>query len=141
VALDGMVEQGFGALYNMKGMGSNGRKQRGVNLYGTTKAAIRYLNEALAMETGDLPVIVGALAPGMVITDMITEPYEDRPERWEKDKRIFNIIGDRVESVTPWLAAEILKNDKSGVTIKRYKPWSVFLRFLTAPFVKRQVVD
>ncbi len=141
VALQGMLEQGSGAIYNLEGMGSNGRKQRGVNLYCTTKAAIRYLNEALVMETGDLPVVVGAIAPGMVITDMITQPYEDLPEQWEKDKRIFNILGDRVDAVAPRLAVEILNNDKHGATIGRNRSWLVFLRFLTAPFTKRQVID
>jgi short-subunit dehydrogenase len=140
VALNGMIGQGFGALYNMEGMGSNGRKQAGVNLYGTTKYALRYLNEALVMETRGTPVLVGALSPGMVVTDMITGPYADRPEQWEKDKRIFNIIADRVETVTPWLAKEILRNKKHGARINWNRRGRLLGRFLTAPFRRRQVI-
>jgi len=141
VALNGMIEQGFGALYNMEGLGSDGRKQPGLALYGTTKQAIRYLDEALAMETKGTPVLVGALAPGMVVTDMLTTPYAGRPEQWEKDKRILNILSDRVETVTPWLAREILGNQKHGARIRWNRRGRLMGRFLTAPFRHRQVID
>ncbi|MGD2079494.1 MAG: SDR family oxidoreductase, partial [Chloroflexota bacterium] len=141
VALNGMIEQGFGALYNMEGLGSDGRKQSGVNLYGTTKHAIRYLNEVLATEIKDTPVLVGALAPGVVVTDLLTDPYADRPEQWEEDKRIFNIIADRVETIAPWLAREILQNEKQGARIRWNRRGKLMRRFLLAPFRKRQVVD
>ncbi|MFN2220918.1 MAG: SDR family oxidoreductase [Chloroflexota bacterium] len=141
VALNGMIEQGFGALYNMEGLGSNGRKQAHVTVYGTTKYAIRYLNEVLEMETKDTPVLVGALLPGMVVTDILTAPYADRPEQWEKDKRIFNILADRVETVTPWMAKEILTNEKHGARINWNRRGRMLTRFLTAPFRRRRVVD
>jgi NAD(P)-dependent dehydrogenase (short-subunit alcohol dehydrogenase family) len=141
VALNGMIEQGFGALYNMEGLGSSGRKQAGVTVYGTTKSAIRYLDEVLEMEMKGTPVLVGALLPGMVITDMLTAPYADRPAQWEKDKRIFNILADRVETVTPWMAREILANEKQGARISWNRRGRLLFRFLTAPFRRRQVVD
>ena len=141
VALNGMIQQGSGALYNMEGLGSNGRKQPGVTLYGTTKYAVRYLNEVLAMEAKETPVLVGALAPGMVVTDLLTDPYANRPEQWEKDKRIFNILSDRVETVTPWMAKQILQNKKNGARIQWYRRGRMIGRFLSAPFRKRQVVD
>lgn len=51
VALRGMIDQGFGELYNMEGLGSDGRKVDGLALYGTTKSGLRYLDESLAQET------------------------------------------------------------------------------------------
>jgi NAD(P)-dependent dehydrogenase (short-subunit alcohol dehydrogenase family) len=141
VALNGMMEQGFGALYNMEGLGSNGRKQPGVTVYGATKRAIRYLDEVLEMEMRDTSVLVGALLPGMVVTDILTAPYADRPEQWEEDKRIFNILADRVETVTPWMAREILANKKHGARINWNRRGRLTVRFLTAPFRRRQVVD
>jgi hypothetical protein len=75
----------------------------------------------------------------MVITDLITQQYEDRPEEWERDKRIFNILADRVETVTPWMAAKILENDKTGVSINWTSRLKIMLRFLTSPFSKRDV--
>jgi len=68
VAMKGMLSQGFGAIYNMEGMGSDGRKHAGLTIYGTSKYAIHYFTESLALEAKQTPVIVGALRPGMVIT-------------------------------------------------------------------------
>jgi short-subunit dehydrogenase len=141
VALNGMVEQGFGALYNMEGLGSNGRKQPGLALYGATKYTVRYITEALAIETKDTPIIVGALSPGMVVTDILLTPYEGRPDKWQKDKRVLNILCDRVETVAPWLAKEILSNEKSGVRISWYRRGKLLRRFLAAPFRSRQIID
>ena len=139
VAMKGMLTQGVGAIYNMEGMGSDGRKHAGLTMYGTSKCAIHYLTESLALEAKDTPVIIGALRPGMVITDMITDRYKDRPEEWERAKRIFNIIADRVENVTPWLAEKVLANQKSGATLAYSSTWKLFWRFLSQPFVKRDL--
>jgi hypothetical protein len=46
----------------------------------------------------------------MVITELVTSPYDDRPDEWKRARQIFNIIADRVETVTPWLAKEMLDN-------------------------------
>jgi len=103
VALEGMLAQGFGAIYTMEGLGSSGRQQKGLGIYGATKAGLRYFNQALALETANTPVIAGALQPGMVATEMITRQYAGRPEDWKRVLPIFNILCDRVETVTPWL--------------------------------------
>ncbi len=141
VALRGMLAQGSGSLYNLEGLGSDGRHVKGVALYGTTKHALRYLDEAIADETKGTPVVVGALMPGMVITDMITSQYKNRPDEWAKVKGIFNIISDRPETVTPWLARRALENQKSGARIAWSNPFRMMSRFLTAPFHKRNVID
>jgi len=141
VALRGMLEQGSGGIYSLEGLGSDGRKVKGLTLYATTKAALRYLDESLAQETKETPVLVGALRPGMVLTDLVMKQYEDRPEELEKVKRIFNIITDRVETVTPWLARQMLANDKNGVCISWLPWWKVTARFLTAPFRKRDLFE
>jgi NAD(P)-dependent dehydrogenase (short-subunit alcohol dehydrogenase family) len=142
VALNGMKEQGFGSLYNMEGLGSSGGRQvKGLSIYGTTKAALRYFDDALMMETSGTPIIVGALQPGMTITDMLTKQYEDQPQEWEKFKIILNILSDRVETVAPWLAQKVLANTRSGVRIAWSSGGKMTWRFLTAPFVKRKVVE
>ena len=46
VAFSGMQTQGFGQIYNMEGMGSDGRKHEGLTLYGTTKYAQKYFNDS-----------------------------------------------------------------------------------------------
>jgi hypothetical protein len=77
----------------------------------------------------------------MVITDMITSQYLGKPEEWQKASRIFNIIADRVETVTPWLAQKVLENQKNGVRIAWGSSAKITWRFLTAPFIKRKIID
>ena len=50
VAMKGMLSQGFGAIYNMEGMGGDGRKHAGLTMYGTSKYAVHYFTESLALE-------------------------------------------------------------------------------------------
>ena len=141
VALKGMLAQGGGSLYNMEGMGSGGRRVPGLTLYGTTKSGLRYLSDALVEETKDTPVLVGALRPGMVMTELVTRQYRDRPEDWERAKRVFNILADRVETVTPWLARQVLANTKNGARILWMGRGKVMGRFLLAPFRQRDLFD
>jgi hypothetical protein len=91
------------------------------------------------LEAKDTPVIIGALRPGMVVTDMITDRYEGRPEEWERAKKIFNVIADKVENVTPWLAEKILANQKNGAILAYSSSWKLFWRFLSQPFSKRDL--
>ena len=141
VALTGMSAQGFGSLYNMEGLGSDGRQVAGLALYGSTKRAIHYLNEALVKETEGTPVLVGSLSPGMVLTDMLTAPYDQHSAEWARARRIFNILADRVETVTPWLADQILANQEHGARIKWLTKRKIIGRFLLAPFRKRDLFD
>jgi NAD(P)-dependent dehydrogenase (short-subunit alcohol dehydrogenase family) len=139
VALRGMLDQGFGGLYIMQGLGSDGRYVEGMTLYSSTKYALRYLTDALAAEMQGTPVLVGALSPGMVLTDMLTSEEVRSEEDWEATKRIFNILADRVEDVTPWMARQILDNNRNGMRIKWLTRGKIMGRFLTAPFRKRDL--
>jgi NAD(P)-dependent dehydrogenase (short-subunit alcohol dehydrogenase family) len=140
VALAGFRKQGWGAFYNMEGLGSDGRRVDGLTLYGTSKRALNYLTNNLAAEVKDSEIIVGALSPGMVLTDLILKRYRGRPpEEWESARRIFNILADQVETVTPYLAEEVLKNKKNGVRIQWLNSRKVFWRFLTAGVSKRDL--
>jgi hypothetical protein len=77
----------------------------------------------------------------MLATEFITNQYVNRPDDWEKDKKIFNILASRVETVAPWLVDKILANRKSGICISYSSLWKLFMRFATAPFSKRVVFD
>jgi NAD(P)-dependent dehydrogenase (short-subunit alcohol dehydrogenase family) len=141
VAIAAMFEQGFGAVYNMEGLGSDGRRVPGLTLYGATKRAVRYLTDGLVEETKGTPVLVGALSPGMVTTDFLLERYDHNSEDWERAKRVFNILADRVETVTPWLADKVLSNTRHGARITWLTFPKIVWRFLTAPFTDRDVVS
>jgi NAD(P)-dependent dehydrogenase (short-subunit alcohol dehydrogenase family) len=139
IAVRGMLDQGVGAIYNMEGMGSDGRMHAGLTTYGTSKYAVSYFSRALAKELTDHPILIGSLRPGMVVTTFLTDQYRDRPEDFERAKRIFNIIAERVENVTPWLVDRMLANTKSGVVLSFSNRWKLTWRFLTAPFNKRDL--
>jgi hypothetical protein len=70
---------------------------------------------------------------------MITQQFEGRMEELEKSKRILNIIAERAETVAPVLVEKILENRKNGVTIAYSSPAAMMLKFLTAPFKKRDL--
>jgi NAD(P)-dependent dehydrogenase (short-subunit alcohol dehydrogenase family) len=139
VALNGMLAQGFGALYNMEGFGARGRSMQGMALYGSTKASVHFINQSLAQEVEGTLVITGGIAPGMMITDLITRQYVGREAELEKAKPILNIIAERPETVAPVLVEKILKNRKNGVTIAFASPVKIMLKFLAAPFNKRDL--
>jgi NADP-dependent 3-hydroxy acid dehydrogenase YdfG len=139
IAITGMIAQGYGQLYNMEGFGSQGRTRPGMSVYGTTKAAIRYLTTALIEETEGTPVLVGSISPGMVITDLVLEPMQKDPELMARSKRILNIIADRVETVTPYIVEQVLADDSHGTRIRWLTRPRLFWRFLTAPFSNRDL--
>jgi NAD(P)-dependent dehydrogenase (short-subunit alcohol dehydrogenase family) len=138
-AARGMLARGRGAIYNMEGMGGDGRMHEGLTLYGTSKYAVHYFTLALAKELEKTGVIVASLRPGMVATAMIAEPYRGKPEEWQRVKRIFNIIAERPEIVTPWLVDRMLTNEASGKVISFTSPLKMMLRFLAAPFSRREL--
>jgi hypothetical protein len=70
---------------------------------------------------------------------MILEQYEEDPQRLENAKKIFNILADKVEMVTPWLVDKILSNDKSGAKINWLTPTKLLTRFATARFNQRDL--
>ncbi len=139
VAMRGMLQQGQGQIYNMEGFGSGGNIRDGMSLYGTSKAAVRYLTNAMVKEAKGSDILVGALSPGMVMTDLVLDRFKDNPAELEKNKRIFNIIADSVDNVAPWLVQRILSNKKQGARINYMPPAKMTGRFLTAPFSKRDL--
>lgn len=139
IAIKNMIQQGHGHLYNMEGFGSNGRTRPGLSVYGATKSAVRFLSNSLVKETADTPVKVSTLSPGIVITEFITDQYKNDLEGWQQAEKIFNILGDKVETVTPWLVEHILNNDKSGAHFSWLTPFKITRRFMAARFRQRDL--
>ncbi len=134
VALREMKEQGYGQIYNFEGFGSDGRTNIGLSVYGMTKRAISYFTAALIKENENEKINVGYLSPGIVITDMITQEAEHMtPEKWAATKRMYNILGDDVETVTNWLTEATLNDiGKHGTAIKYLTPQKALWRFFKA---------
>lgn len=140
VAGTGMSAQpGGGFLWNMEGFGSDGRTQAGIGVYGASKRAVRYLTETLVKEFKGTDVKVGFLSPGIVVTDLLVGDYADDPEGFAKAKKIFNILGDTVETVTPFLARKVLAASKNGARVEWLTNGKAARRFMLAGFAKRDL--
>ena len=50
VAINGMLAQGYGFVYNMYGFGSTGMLRTGMSIYGSTKRAVNYFTETMVKE-------------------------------------------------------------------------------------------
>jgi NAD(P)-dependent dehydrogenase (short-subunit alcohol dehydrogenase family) len=140
-AYNRMLLQGSGQIYNMEGFGSNGMKMKNLTLYGTSKSAVRYFTESFILETKGSPILVGTLSPGMVFTDFILDPIRKNPEKISRNRNIYDILADDVETVTKYLVNGILKNKKHGAKIHWLTGGKIFLRFLTAAFRKKNRLD
>ncbi len=139
VVIAGLLAQGGGQIWNMEGFGSNGATQPGIAAYGATKRAINYLNKALQKELKDTPVQVCTLSPGIVVTDLLIGDYDPDSAAWAKARKIFNILGDTVETVTPWLARQVLASNTPGARVAWLTTGKAFGRFMTAGFKKRDL--
>ena len=139
VALHGMHAQGQGQIWNMEGFGSGGQTAAGMAAYGATKSGLSYLTKSLQKEVKGTGVQVCTLSPGIVVTDLLKGDYDPASEEWEKAKKIFNILGDRVETVTPFLAEGVLKSTRTGSRVVWLTGGKAFARFLTAAFRKRDL--
>lgn len=136
-----MLSQGSGAIYNMAGLGSDGRIIRGMTPYGTSKSAVRYFTKAFSKEIEGSPVLVGMLYPGMVLTDLILSQLGKDPSKNRQLLKIFNILANEPEKVTPYLVKKMIGNTRNGREIKFFRKKDMFLRFLFAPFSGRDVVS
>lgn len=139
VALVGMHSQGFGQIWNMEGFGSNGQSVAGMAAYGASKRAVNYLNQSLQKEVKGSQVQVCTLSPGIVVTQLLTGDYDLKSEEWKKAKKLFNVLGDTVETVTPFLVDGVLAANKSGSTVKWLTNRKALWRFMTAAFNKRDL--
>ena len=141
VAMEALLEQGHGAIYNLEGYGSNDAMMLGLSIYGTSKRAMTYFTQALAKEaeTRNTNVLVGRLSPGIMITDFITNALgnQQKIELPEKTKKVYNILGDYPDVVAKFLVENMLKNTKNNAHIEWLTSSKAAWRFMTASFNKR----
>ncbi|MEV6773886.1 SDR family oxidoreductase [Nocardia sp. NPDC051030] len=137
VAIAAMRAAGGGHVWNMEGLGSDGRTVPGLSTYGASKRAVTYLTRALVKEV-PAGVSVGLLSPGMVATDLLTHGYDD-PAELAKARKVFNILADRVETVAPWLAERAVTRTRNGAHVGWLTTPKVIGRFAAAPFRTRDL--
>ena len=143
IALRGMSNQKTGGtIWNMEGYGSNGMMNPGMSLYGASKFALTYFNKALIEETRNGAVRICYLSPGIVLTDLLKRDVgSNSREDLQRTLRAYNILGDRVETVTPFLAAGILAQHETGDRVAWLTGAKAARRFFMALFKKRQIMS
>lgn len=145
LAMQQLIKQGGGALYNLEGYGSNDAFMLGLNMYGTCKRAMTHFTVALAKESEEMNtgVIVGRLSPGIMITDFTVKALGGKESIAlpEKTKKVYNILGDYPDVVAAHLVNEMLKNTKNNVHIEWLTSGKAAWRFMTAGFNKRNFFD
>ena len=140
VPLAGMSAQGSGKIFNFEGFGSDGMTAPGLTIYGLTKRALTYFTKSVNKEIKGSAVLLGTISPGIVVTDLLEESKDEDPDRWEKTKRMYNILADHVETVAPFIVERALAADKPGTAIRWLTTGKAARRFLAQPFVKRKVM-
>jgi short-subunit dehydrogenase len=143
VAAKNMLEQGHGQIWNMEGYGSNNMIATKMILYGTTKHALTYFTKGLAKELAGSTVQAGRLWPSMMATDFVLKHRDGSASPSLKDPRfvkIFNILGDRPETVSSFFVPRILANKKNNKRIAWLTYRRIFIRFLLSPIRKRNIL-
>lgn len=141
VALQGMLEQGFGQIFNMEGWGSQGEWSAGMTVYAASKRAVSHFSKGLHKETRGGPVKVGTLSPGMVATDLLVSSWTDgNADNWRKMKRLFLFVIDPPEIVCAYLARRVAANQRSNVRIVWMTPLRLISRFFQPYYWRRNPV-
>ncbi len=131
-----MMKQKHGQIYNVEGHGSNNAKILGLSLYGTAKRALTYFTEALAYEVKvlEIPIQIGKIAPGIMITNFIHTALGDGSsiELDDKTKKVYNILGDYPSTIAKFMVKKIINNDKNNVKFTWLTNRRATWRFMTS---------
>ena len=71
--IGGMKHRGFGRIINLTSIAAIGTAMKGTTFYAATKAAVVVMTKRFALDLGPYGITVNAIAPGLVITDMVTK--------------------------------------------------------------------
>ena len=130
-----MMQQGHGKIFNMEGLGSDGRIQNKMIVYGTSKRAVSYFSKALAKELSYSPIQIGVISPGMVFTDLLLNPVKGASEKDQKRmNKIFNILAEPIEKVAPFIVKRILNGNKPFISIQYLTNLKVMRKFIRNAF-------
>jgi NAD(P)-dependent dehydrogenase (short-subunit alcohol dehydrogenase family) len=134
VAITGFRKQGFGALYNVLGGSSDGKRLTpNMGVYSSTKAGDLLLTKYLVVENNNPEITIGTLSPGMLITEnWFDEQKQMSAGDWQKIRPLLNVLCDYVETSTPWLVDQMLTNRKSGKRIAWMSSGKILGRFVRA---------
>ena len=123
------TQKGFGKIFNMEGLGSNGRASPENIAYGASKAALPQVLKTLKKELEGTGILINNISPGMVLTDLLLENNQDRSQK--KLWKIVNILAEKPETVAEFLVPRMKKVKKSGKRIQFLTNFKAAIRFMT----------
>ena len=127
-ALHFMYPRREGTLVNMYGNGSFLRPASPTGLYGATKAWLTSFTRSLAKEMRGSGVRLIGFSPGMMLTDMLTNPVvigERGKEMMSKYSFVLRFLGGDPRKAAQRLVETIAGNKKEFIEYKMIRPWTV----------------
>lgn len=132
-ALHYMSQQRQGTLVNMYGNGSFLRPASPTGLYGATKAWVTSFTRSLAKEIKGGGVKLIGFSPGMMLTDMLTDPVvigERGKEMMKQYSFVLRFLGDDPTKAAQQLVETIANNKKDFIEYQMLRPWTITFRLL-----------
>lgn len=124
-----------GTLVNVYGNGSFLRPASPTGLYGATKAWITSFTRSLAKEISGSGVKLIGFSPGMMLTDMLTNPVvigERGKEMMKQYAFVLRFLGDDPKNAAQKLVETIANNKKEFIEYRMLRPSKIMLRLLRA---------
>ncbi|HET9905702.1 MAG TPA: SDR family oxidoreductase [Anaerolineales bacterium] len=132
-ALHYMSQQRQGTLVNVYGNGSFLRPASPTGLYGATKAWVTSFTRSLAKEIKGGGVNLIGFSPGMMMTDMLTNPVvigERGKEMMKRYSFVLRFLGDDPTKAAQQLVETIANNKKEFIEYQMLRPWTITFRLL-----------
>jgi len=142
-AITQMRANGGGHIFNMDGLGSDGRVQLFYTTYGSTKRAIPYASRSLEKELNEDTELedhigIHTLSPGMVLTELLLKNTK------KSSRSFFNILAERPSTVADILVPKIRAiqgTEKTGEYLKILSNPKIIWRFMTKWRYKNRFFD
>jgi len=129
-ALHFMLPRAEGTLVNLYGAGSNGRPSSPTGLYAATKAWVTSFTRTLAIEIKGSGVRLVGFSPGMLLTEMLTNPTvvgERAKQRMERYAFVLRFLGKSPQGAARKLVEALAGSNKEFLELRLFKPWTPFL--------------
>jgi len=128
-----MLPRKQGVLVNIYGNGSFLRPASPTGLYGATKAWMTSFTRSLAKELKGSGVQILGFSPGMLTTDMLTNPNvvgERGREMLKNFGFVLRFLGKPAKYASDKLVKTLASNRREFTEVKLFKPWTPLLGLL-----------
>ncbi len=132
-ALHFMSQRKEGTLVNIYGNGSFLRPASPTGLYGTTKAWITSFTRTLSKEIAGSGVRLVGFSPGMMLTDMLTNPTvigEHGKETMKRYSFVLRMLGNDPKKAAQKLVETVANNKKEFMEFRMVRSWTIMLSLL-----------